>query len=268
MKTCKFCYKKVAKLADAHVLPRAYFEYSRHKAQMTKSQPMKLITNTKGHFPTGKVRIGWYDSDLVCLECENRFAPFDDYSPRLLLQNEDRHRPIIVNGDLKGWEIAQFDYEKLKLFIISVLWRAGASKLPQFGKINISKVDLERARQNILSNVSGGNNNFSFIIARFPDDIGQSVGGLDPHPEYDTDLFAGLNAYRFYLGAGYIVYIKVGTKLFPEPGRSFVVSSETPLRILSRDNFLQSKEADSMRKVMEDADEAIAEIKGVKKILL
>lgn len=262
MKVCRFCGQKVDKLANAHVLPRAYFEYSRRKAKMTKTQPMKLITNTKGQFPTGKVRIGWYDSDLVCLECENRFAPYDDYSPRLLLQNEDRHRQIIVNGDLKGWEIAQFDYEKLKLFIISVLWRAAASQLPQFGKINLSQEDLERARQNILNNDPGDNNNFSFIIARFPDDIGQSIAALDPHPEYDTDLFAGLNAYRFYLGAGYIVYIKVGTKLFPEPGRSFVVSKEAPLRILTRDNFLQSKEADSMRKVMEDADKAMTEIKG------
>ncbi|MBI2596359.1 hypothetical protein HYW46_06520 [Candidatus Daviesbacteria bacterium] len=262
MKTCKFCKEKVVKLANAHVLPRAYFEYSRRKAKMTKTQSMKLITNTKDQFPIGKVRIGWYDSDLVCAECENRFAPYDNYSPRLLLQNEDHHRQIIVNGDLKGWEIAQFDYEKLKLFVISVLWRAGASQLPQFGKINLSQEELERARQNILNNDSGGDNNFSFIIARFPDDIGQSFMA-DPHPEYDTDMFAGLNAYRFYIGAGYIVYIKVGTKLFPEPGRSFVVSKETPLRILTRDNFLQSKEADSMRKVMEDADKTLTEIKGV-----
>ena len=226
---------------------------------MSKIQPMKLITNTKGRFPTGKVRIGWYDPDLICQECEGKFASYDNYVPTLLLQNETNHKLIVIDNETRGWEILEFNYEKLKLFAISILWRTGASQLPQFRKIKFG-VNLEKARQNILINNSGDENNFPFVVARFPDDIGQSFI-LDPHPETDTGIFAGLDIFRFYLGAGYILYINTGTKPFPHPTSLFVVSKNKPLRILARQNFTKSGEFRALKKVVNDASKRLYAIK-------
>lgn len=261
MRICKFCEDKVAKLIDAHIIPRAFFEYSKKKSNT--AGDMIMISNAKKVLPKRRVKIGWYDQDLVCAKCEARFGPYDDYATKLLLRDEAKHQPRTVKDDVVAWIIENYDYKKLKLFLISVLWRAGASSLKQFDKINLGP-QLNKAKKLILEDNPGEENDFSFIIARFADDLGQSVLA-DPHPESKTDAFGDLNSYRFYLGAGYVVYVKVDERPFPPQSAPIAAKPNKPLIILRRGDFMTSKELDSFKTVSTEASDILEQLKkGVK----
>lgn len=256
MKRCKFCGRRVERLVDAHILPRAFFEYSRIKANLKKNQPMLGINNSKGSFPKGKVWIGWYDSNLVCFACEAVFGVYDEYAAKILLQDECKQRPIIIQGELKGWEVATFDFVKLSLFFTSILWRAGASRLPQFKKIKLG-TNLDILRQDILN--CSLQSDISFVLARYSDIHGQCFFA-DPHPEMKKSIFGNIGVYRFYLGAGYIAYIKLGQKCFPHPANLMIGMVGQPLRIIRRDDYERTKEFSVMQKVFLDSNSQMVKI--------
>lgn len=251
MKTCRFCKKKYAQLIEAHIIPRSFFEYSRRIADVSKNYSMEQITNKKNEFPKRRIRIGWYDANLVCQTCEKIFGPYDEYAFELLLKNESQHQELVSVGGNLGWIINNYDFEKLRLFVISVLWRAGASEMPIFAKIELGKW-LETAREYIFTQDTVIGNKFSFILARFPDKNGRKFTA-DPHREAKGETFDRLNVYRFYLGAGYICYIKVDSRPFIDPFFSLTPSEGHPLIISTRSDFMDSHERFAFQKVITDA---------------
>ena len=196
----------------------------------------------------------------MCEECEKIFGSYDQYAAELLLNSEKDQKPLTQNNEVVGWQIDTFDYKRLKLFLISLLWRAGASEQIQFQKIKLGKY-LDKAKGLLLTGSSGAENDFSFIIARFGDAAGQAHFA-DPHPELKNDVFGKLNAYRFYLGAGYIVYIKVDKRPFPEESLPVVATLGKPLIIMRRTDFLLSKEFEVMKKVFLAANETQNRLKN------
>jgi hypothetical protein len=260
MNICKFCEQNVSKLVDSHIIPRAFFEYTKAKSKVPRSSAMEMVTNVKSEFPIRDIRIGFYDSGLVCLSCEQKFKIYDDYAIKLLLQEEDKQDPIVINNTLTAWKINNYDYEKLGLFFISVLWRAGASTLPVFEKIKLGSY-LQKAKEAIESGNLDNRDYFSFLIARFTDSIGLSVIP-DPHLEIKGGMFESVNVYRFYLGAGYNVFIKVDQRKFPHPANSIAASSNHPLIILKRGDFDKVKEGKVLLKLIGDADDALKRIRS------
>ncbi len=118
---CRFCGEE-RKLIKAHIIPRSFY-----RIDPTDRQPSRLVTNVEGRY-TQKIRSGIYDSSLVCEECEHRFGPLDDYANELLLKSWDKFEKIADCGQCIAYRFPKFDYCLLKLFFISVLWRAHASR--------------------------------------------------------------------------------------------------------------------------------------------
>lgn len=262
MKICKFCGLKVNSLIDCHLIPKAFYKYTKKQADNlgAYNQHMLMVTNTKNQQPRSKIWIGWYDKNLVCSKCEKIFTPYDDYAIQILLKKEKDHKPLISKKDVVAWKINNYNYAKLKLFIIAVMWRLGASNLPQFKKINLES-DLDKARYLIINNNSGNENDFSFVLARFADLYGQAYFA-DPHPEFKNDAFGDLNAYRVYLGAGYVVYIKVDERPFPKQTQPFVATNRMPLWILRREDFTLSKEMKAFRTVLFESNKMLEALKN------
>lgn len=263
MKKCKFCGNTSEKLVDSHIIPKAFFIYTKRISdRIGWSGNMLMITNTNGQQPRRRLMIGWYDQNLVCKDCEEKFKEYDNYAIRLLLKQEKYQKLLILNGQTMGWLIESFDYKKLKLFFISLLWRAGASDLPQFKRINIRK-HLQRARDLILSDNPGNENEFSFILARFGDIAGKAFM-LDPHPESKNDAFGDILCYRFYLGGGYIAYVKVDKRPFPSQSIDIAAKDGKSLVILRRTDFPVSVEWKAFKVVYQQADEELAKLKELR----
>lgn len=259
MKICKLCGHSFDSLSDSHIIPRSFFEYSKKQAGQLKNGAMSLITNSQEHFPFGRLRIGWYDNNLLCKECEAKFSVYDDYASTLLLNQENLHQQMLKNGELKGWLIQNFDFDKLSIFITFVLWRASVSSIMPFKKIKLKQSIEDALKKSILTGKPIGK--ISFFITRFSDALGKSFM-LDSHPELKSNELGKIGVFRFYFGAGYVVYVKVGNKKLPTLFNELVISKNKPLLIMAKSDFSLSKEFKALKKIINDADELQNKIKN------
>ena len=223
---CKFC-KEEKKLIKAHVIPEGFFRRVRD------GQVSPLIgTNKKGEY-TKRSPIGVYDKTIVCGDCEGIWGDWDSYAQEFLGNFPLGGQPLYADGQKIGYRIDSYDYRKLKLFFVALLWRASASEQSFFSRIALGPFE-EQAKQMISQGDPGPSGQFAVTLAKFEDPVATSM--LDPHPE----KWSGVNYCRFYLG-GYVAYIKVDTRTGALPLKDFEISPERPLYVILRD-LRRSKE--------------------------
>jgi hypothetical protein len=127
---CKLCGLE-KKLIEAHIIPRSF-----HRIDPNDKQPTRLLTNVEGRY-TQKLPKGAYDSTIVCEDCERRFSAWDDYGDEIFLKSWDKFEKLERHGEIIGYSLPEYDYPKLKLFFMSVLWRAAVSSHVLFASINL-----------------------------------------------------------------------------------------------------------------------------------
>jgi hypothetical protein len=227
--TCKLC-KRDKKLVKAHVIPKSFFE-------IDPIDPLRLVSNTDGTFPK-RAPSGIYDTTLVCDNCERLFSPFDDYAQQILLADREAARAILHENELIAYIYDSYDYVKLKLFFMSLLWRASQSSHKFFRRIDLGPHEplLKKA---LIDADPGDPDFYAVILARFP----KPLGVLDPHNE----RLDGVNFCRICL-AGFVAYIKVDNRPTPESFQDFTLKPERPLLLIARDPA-QSRDVRLLRKI-------------------
>lgn len=105
----------------------------------------------------------WYDSRLVTEDGERILSDYDNWAisefrrlklvwssweGKKLLTEVD---PLIGNNIFSVREIKGFDYRKMRLFILSLLWRAASTELKEFAEIQLPKESLEQMRVMVLN---------------------------------------------------------------------------------------------------------------------
>jgi hypothetical protein len=125
MSVCKLCGED-RPLVKAHIVPK-----SMYPLEDDRREPLLRVPSAP-EAPPERSWTGEYDPALVCAECEAMFAPWDDYAYRLL-SNEPREEDyVFVDGEPVAYTLETYDYEKLKLFFVSLLWRASESSRHSF----------------------------------------------------------------------------------------------------------------------------------------
>lgn len=216
---CKLCQQD-APLVKSHIIPKSFYKLSKDRKEVS-----RLVSNIDGDYPK-KTQTGVYDT-IVCETCERLFSPWDDYAQAILLGELSNQNPLVVNGETVGYRIEEFDYHKLKLFFVSVLWRASISSHNFFSKVQTGPFEAS-LREAIKNNDPGDRNFFAVTLARFNTTLETVL--LDPHPE----KFEGINYYRFYL-ADYISYIKVDRRDAPVSLSDVALSPNGSLVVISRE---------------------------------
>lgn len=231
---CRLCGED-KKLVRAHVIPKSF-----HRIDPTDPKPLRLVTNVPGRY-SQNIPIGVYDAELVCLDCERLFSPWDDYADEIFLKRWSEFVPIREAGIVAGYQFpTPYDYAKLKLFFLSVLWRAAVS-----GHAVYRKVDLgprEPVLRSAVRNADPGDENFFGVVLQAFDDT--NVGFLDPHPE----RFFGARYYRFYF-AHVIAFIKSDSRPVDPNLQSLALAPNRPL-VTSHKNFAASPERRAMRQLV------------------
>ena len=110
----------------------------------------------------------WYDNSLVIAKGEKVLALLDDWAIATLRANK-----LVWSGfegetlDASDWqavpgrpgsgfrEIEAIDPSKLRLFFLSLLWRAAATSRPEFEEVQIPPADLQTLAQMLLAGDSG-----------------------------------------------------------------------------------------------------------------
>ena len=233
--TCKGCGEN-KKLIDAHIIPKSFYmdlRASDNHLDIIPSNP----TDRKGRSFKGD-----YDTSILCAECDKVMEIYDDYGKKLLLDQSSDFKELIHEGKIYGWEIEEYDYLKLKLFLLSVLWRASITQRKFFKDVNLGSI--ENHLKELIWQGKDDPINFSCVLARFRpyDETSLEKMILDP----DNKEIDGINCYRFYLG-GYIVWIKVDAAITNDGIFKLQLRENQSAVVVARD-FGSSKELALVKK--------------------
>ena len=225
--SCRLCGRDEP-LVQSHIVPRAFFEIGR-------KQDLKLVSNVAGQYPK-KSPIGVYDH-IMCDSCEKSFSDYDAYAAKTLIQDLSTYRKVMFQGRLLALVADKIDYQLLKLFSISLLWRASVSRHGFYKRVQIGPLE-EKARGMLLSRHPGTENEFASWWSVF--DMNWSPAIMDPFRE----RWSGVTAYRFYLGR-VLAYIKADGRSVPSDFREIAIGPRKGLVMVARD-FEKSKDRDAI----------------------
>lgn len=241
---CRLCGKD-RKLIKAHAIPEAFFRVMREQD----GEIPLLITNAANRYPK-RSPIGVYDKEILCEVCEECFGPYDKYGTDCLIHKLDEYfRPIERGEETLAFSSNGIDQERLKLFVLSVLWRAAVSTQEFYSGIDLGPYE-EALRKVLLAGETQSNEEFAVALSRWvvSDQRKSLVTGLmNPFRE----RWSGVNAVRLYLG-WVVAYVKVDQRSFPSPISEMVLGKRGTTIMVARE-FDDSKDLDIMRKVAKDA---------------
>jgi hypothetical protein len=230
---CRLCGTE-QRLIKAHVVPKGFFRALRDDSGVTE------LRTSDPSVPPKRAPDGVYDKAILCSRCDNLFSPWDKHAQDVLLRDFAETEAIYDGKVLVAWTIQEFDYSLLKLFFVSLLWRASVSTHAFYRRIDIKPFE-KAMRDMILTGDPGAPETFAVTLSRF--DHRAYRGIFDPH----RDRFAGINYVRFYL-AGFVAHIKVDRRPPPVFLSDLIVRAGTPIVVLLR-SARHSKDAVAMREI-------------------
>ena len=215
---CTLCLKDGVSLCNSHVFPeflyKEIYEDDKHIYYALSTNPDERV---------GKRRSGIYER-LLCRECESKIQRYEDYAAKVLYGGTrigiQRYPEMLV--------ISSLDYNRFKLFQLSLLWRAGVSKRKEFRGTDIG-VHTERIRRMLLMDDPGDVYDYGCIVTFIPSTYKIMRKVIYP-PERIPTKVIGHTCYRaIFGGLIWAFFVSSHLKYFPYP--EAFLSKEGTMRI-------------------------------------
>lgn len=209
---CRFC-GKATPLVKAHIIPKGLYwgldqtivtDDIVNKGKIIKRRGDRhktpvVVSTVQGEFQR-RTRNGLWGR-FICETCETRFNAWDSHAIEVLRNS----KPQIL---VQAWKYENFEYAKLKLFFISLLWRAAVTDEPFFENVALEARDLSRIKLLIKKSRPGSWTEYSVLLWRSDEIIAKAM--LPPERvEYE-----GLSFILMYF-PGYMSLIKVDHRPLP-----------------------------------------------------
>jgi hypothetical protein len=213
MATCKLCLQNKKLLKKSHIIPdfmyreTGMYDSSHRIRKFSVQRVFKIITDLFSP-PTGE-----YDKNILCARCDNEIiGHYETYARKALFGGElpADENPIVTHHiDLNGkrFSICQnIDYNKFKLFLLSILWRASITQRDFFQYVNLNLEKEEQLRDMILNGNPGEINDFPIFLYTYLNDnsVACDIIGMPIHSIHETietiTFLLGGTFYIFYLG--------------------------------------------------------------------
>lgn len=189
MLKCKYCGNSHPKLEKAHIIPRSFFKKMRGSDKHVTELKVKENDEQKNFWQSGM-----HDSRIVCHDCESLFGQFDRHGHKVLTSAlSQRKMSVDSNVNPRGYLIEDADYHKLKLFFLSMLWRAHASSLMFFSHVDLGS--HEPTFRSHISSAKAPSSDKYEVILMHQDDSPHPLGIFPPWRVRMNKV----NTYRFYL---------------------------------------------------------------------
>ncbi len=140
---CSLCLKK-RKLCDSHIFPEFFY-----KETYDHDHRFNIISNDPNQYNKRPSK-GIYEK-LFCKECEDIIGKNEDYAAKFFQGGLS----IKVENFAKHTQYCGVDYAKFKLFQMSLIWRAGITKRPEFKETNLGEKHTEILRIKIYNEDPG-----------------------------------------------------------------------------------------------------------------
>lgn len=213
-------------LIKAHIIPRKLYEPIRQAS--SGGSPSDQVPRMYAVGTTQKSKqsqSGAHDSNILCGNCDGDvIGPWDQYGQSLLLNPPQPGNYLPDNtGKPAAYRINNVDYIKLKLFFMSILWRAAITDHQFFEHISLGPWE-KKLRDMIHLKDPGTKHNFSVILFKYEGDFSEIM--QNPSKQRQD----GINFYRFRI-PGYGFLIKVDQRRFCSDLHPFILSPNQPLLI-------------------------------------
>jgi hypothetical protein len=215
MEKCKLCQQEKPLIKKSHIIPDFLYKCSgiyNEKHQIHKIEIREFLKTKKIKYaPTGE-----YEGGLLCKECDNELiGNLESYANRVLNGNLSPKEYINCQNyknSNDGFEYTiceNVDYNRFKLFLLSILWRASISSRKIFNDAKLNEVDNENIRLMLINNNGGRINEYPVVTLSYTRDknvpidlIIQPIKSVCPDKTLITFLIAGF-VYTFYISANY-----------------------------------------------------------------
>src|ERR1035437_10142804 len=124
---CRLCLKKTD-LKYSHIIPEYFYK------PMYDDKHRFMQITTVPEEPTTFIQKGIREY-LLCEKCEQQFSVYERYASQSYYHIESDN--TTQNGNIFVAE--KVDYALMKLFQLSILWRASVSKLEVFGDVKLDR---------------------------------------------------------------------------------------------------------------------------------
>ena len=237
MTICNLCQRQPASV-KAHVIPKSFF------VEHSEQNDIPKIVSTSKDFYTKKCPVGVYDPEILCIDCEAKFSPYDDYGFKFFHPTSNLE-VIYPNTEGESNIIRDVNYKLLKLFILSILWRASVSDQTFYNGVKLGPYE-NKIRTLILRDDAGSPQEFPVMVHRFtyPSEL---IPILCPV----SSKIEGLNFYQLLLN-GFLVLVKVDRQPLPYPLPDITLAPKKPLIILLK-NYKDSVEHQIMVRAAQNA---------------
>jgi hypothetical protein len=130
---CKWC-GQTKPLIKAHIVPRNFFELILGDSPKKYTELVRTNSDKARTF----LQAGIYDPSILCALCDGRFSELDEYGWRIL--GNPLKGQVITDpetGIELPREVSGVDTDKLRRFILSVLWRSSVSSLEFYSNVSL-----------------------------------------------------------------------------------------------------------------------------------
>lgn len=195
---CRLCHAP-SELCISHVFPRSFIKLTRDE-DSNKFHEL--------HDGADKLVQDGPKEKLLCVKCEQRISRYEKYFKEAL--HLSRHRiEILQNG--REAAVRGLDYDRTKLFLLSVLWRMSISSLPQCQAVSLSETE-EIIRRMILEGRPGGSQEFP-VCACIP-----LIGGRMDERWLCTPFVSARGAVYALIIGGILYFISIANgRVLPDP---------------------------------------------------
>ena len=231
--TCKLC-GQVGPLDKSHVIPDFFIrglEYESVTGSQGKTQPFSILLSARPELKGGPKQRGHWEKTLgikerlLCRVCERKFQKNEAYARTFLYGNTPPPLRKVAIGPtvdfsaqpdpsgLLGERKAVANYGRLKLFQMSILWRAGVAEGSFFREVNLGEFHEAKLRALLVAENPGLVTDYSCMMIDLQHN-GKGCEDWIDQPRRTTD--GHQCGYQFIIG-GYL-YLFTVSKQKPRPG--------------------------------------------------
>lgn len=232
---CQYC-KQEKSLCKAHIIPESFIRFMYPDGKVEGLSLVMLAE--KKEYPS-KRRIGLYDETILCAECDGEIGrEYDEYGKKIFLDTTPQNVKSIDTGDALIFNDA--DSNKLKLFLLSVLWRFSISNLPDLTMKLPPKFENDLLEM-IKNNKAGDVDDFSVLITLF--NYSESQKELRKYFQTPGKTrIKGINYWNLYLPNGYKILIKSDSRKQLSEFSSLSLLVNRPVYVLRHEDFIKTYE--------------------------
>jgi hypothetical protein len=171
---------------------------------------------------------------LLCEDCDGELGIYDEYALKIFIDGDPSFHPHSNNQALLFNNV---DYKKMKLFVLSLLWRMSISSVDIFQKVYLGSFE-EKIRRIILSGDTSKEDFSIFFLKYNAGDLGDIANKNIADPiRYKIE---GVNFYRIYFPNTYEILIKVDQKKAPEFLNALEFKNNSELIVLIAGDYINS----------------------------